>query len=185
MIKYVDDYIDQLQEKYPNILRSDIKKIVNFGFRLMFRLVRRGLDVQIQNRDLWFYVGELTYDGIKHYHYYKRKLLMKIRYIFEQKYNWDGYYYLAVPDKYYEKLTKVNPIKNIKVSKATMFKCLDAAKVFYDGMKHFVKFKAITDLGYQYYREQATIKNVQLVYSREKAMTLKDLMIDSKNYDII
>jgi len=45
MIKYVDDYIDKLQEKYPNVLRSDIKKIVNFGFRLMFRLVRRGLDV--------------------------------------------------------------------------------------------------------------------------------------------
>lgn len=185
MIKYVDDYIDQLQEKYPNVLRSDIKKIVNFGFRLMFRLVRRGLDIQIQNKDLWFYIGDLTYNNVKHYHYYKRKLLLKIQYIFEQKHKWDGYYYVAVPDEYYEKLSKINPIKTIKLKKVTIFKCLDAAKVYYDSMKHFIRFKAITNLGYQYYRENITIRQAKLIYSREKALTLKDLMIDSKNYSII
>lgn len=185
MIKYVDDYIDKLQEKYPNVLRSDIKKIVNFGFRLMFRLIRRGLDVQIQNKDLWFYIGELTNDGTKHYYYYKRKLLLKIRYIFEQKHKWDGYYYTAVPDKYYEKLIKVNPIKTVKLENATMFKCLDAAKVYYNNMKHFIKFKPITDLGYSYFRENVTLKQVKLVYSRDNPMKLKDLIIDSKNYDIV
>lgn len=185
MIKYVKDYIDQLQEKYPTVLKSDIEKIVNFGFRLMFRLVRRGLDVQIQGKDFWFYIGELTNDGIKHYHYYKKKLLFKIQYIFEQKHKWDGYYYTAVPDVLYSELSKSNPKRNIKLEKATMFKCLDAAKVFYDSMKHFIKFKSITDLGYSYYREQVILKNVKLVYSREKPLSLKDLMIDSKNYDIV
>jgi len=47
MVKRVDDYVDKLCEKYPTILRSDIIKIVNYGFRLMFRLVRRGLDIQL------------------------------------------------------------------------------------------------------------------------------------------
>ena len=185
MIKYVDDYIDRLQEKYPNVLRSDIKKIVNFGFRLMFRLVRRGLDVQIQNKDLWFYIGELTNDSVRHYHYYKRKLLLKIRYIFEQKHKWDGYYYTAVPEEYYKKLTKKTPIRTIHLTNATMFKCLDAAKVYYNNMKHFIRFKPIVDLGYSYYKENVTLKQVKLVYSRDKAMALKDLMIDSKNYEIV
>ena len=151
----------------------------------MFRLVRRGLDVQIQNTDLWFYIGELTNDSIRHYYYYKRKLLLKVRYIFEQKHKWDGYYYTAVPEKYYEKLTKKIPIKTVHLSKATMFKCLDAAKIYYNNMKYFIRFKPITDLGYSYYRENVTLKQVELVYSRDKAMTLKDLMIDSKNYDIV
>lgn len=178
MIKYVDDYVDQLQEMYPNVLRSDIKKIVNYGFRLMFKLVRRGLDVQLQNKDLWFYIGELTYDGVKHYHYYKRKLLLKIRYIFEQKHKWDGYYYTAIPEK-------KKSLTNLILHKATAFKCLDAAKVYYDGMQYFIKFKAIVDLGYQYYRDNMKIRKAELIYQREKPMKLKDLMIDSKNYDIV
>ena len=185
MIKYVDDYIDALQEKYPTVLKSDIKKIVNYGFRLMFKLVRRGLDVQIQNKNFWFYVGELTNDGVKHYHYYKRKLLLKIRYIFEQKHKWDGYYYVAVPDEYYDKLTKNRPIKTVTLEKVTLFKCLDASKVYYNNMKHFIKVKAKVDLGYQYYKDKVTLKQVKLVYSRENALKLKDLMIDSKNYNIV
>ena len=185
MIKYVDDYIDALQEKYPTVLRSDIKKVVNFGFRLMFRLVRRGLDIQLQNGDLWFYIGELTNNGINHYHYYKRKLLHKVQYIFNNKHKWDGYYYTAVPNEYYDKLTKRNPIKNITLHKVTIFKCLDAAKIYYDHMLYFIRFKPVVDLGYKYYREKTTLKNVKLVYSREEPMALKDLMINSKNYDIL
>lgn len=183
MVKRTDDYIDELCQKYPNILRSDIKKIVNYGFRMMFRLIRRGLDIQLQNGDLWFYVGKLSKDSIKHFNYYRLKLQLKIRYIFENYYNWDGYYYFAVPDDCV--FNKRNRINSLKLKKVTFFKCLDAAKVYYYHAKYFVKIKAITDLGYKYYRDETTIKNAELIYTRENTVKFKDILLDSGNYDIL
>lgn len=183
MVKRVDDYIDKLCEKYPTIYRSDIKKIVNFGFRLMFRLVRRGLDIQLQNGDLWFYIGKLSKDSIKHFDYYRSKLQLKLRYIFENYCKWDGYYYLAVPED--TQFNKRNKITSLNLKKVTFFKCLDAAKLYYYHAKYFVKIKALTDLGYRYYREKTTIKNAQLVYTRDSTVKFKDILLDSGNYDIL
>ena len=183
MIKRTDDYIDELCKKYPTILKSDIKKIVNYGFRLMFRLVRRGLDIQLQNGDLWFYIGKLSKDSIKHFDYYRKKLQLKIRYIFENYCNWDGYYYLAVPNDC--QFNSKNKIKSLDLTKVTFFKCLDAAKVYYYHAKYFVRIKPIVDLGYRYYKEKATIKNAELVYTRENTVKFKDILLDSGNYDIL
>lgn len=183
MIKRTDDYIDELCKKYPTVLRSDIKKIVNYGFRLMFRLVRRGLDIQLQNKDLWFYIGSLTKDSLKHFDYYRNKLLLKIRYIFESYHKWDGYYYVAVPDDC--QFNKKNKITSIKLNKVTFFKCLDAAKIYYNHAKYFVRIKALTDLGYKYYRKETTIKNAELIYTRKGTVKFKDILLDSGNYDIL
>ena len=183
MIKRADDYIDKLCEKYPTVLRSDIKKIVHYGFRLMFRLVRRGLDIQLQNGDLWFYIGKLSKDSIKHFDYYRTKMQLKLRYIFEQYHKWDGYYYLAVPNDC--QFNKRNKIPKLKLKKVTFFKCLDAAKIYYYHAKYFVRVKPIVDLGYKYYREEATIKNAELVYTRENTVKFKDILTDSGNYDIL
>lgn len=184
MIKYVDDYIDQLQEIYPNVLRSDIKKIVNYGCRMMFRLVRRGLDVQIQGDDFWFYIGELTNDTDKHRKYYKRKLLEKVRYIFEAKHQWDGYYYVGISDELAKHYTCSKPKRNVTLNKVTIFKCLDAAKVYYDGYKYFLKTRAIVDLGFKYYRDKTTLKKVEIACIRERHGGFKDLLIEN-NYDIV
>ena len=55
MVKRTEDYFKQLYEMFPEVEKSDIKRIVNYGFRMLFRLVRRGCDVNLNNKNFWIY----------------------------------------------------------------------------------------------------------------------------------
>lgn len=182
MVKRLEDYFDKLHEMYPDVEMQDIKRIVNYGMRMMFRYIRRGCDVKLSNDSgFWILFGCLTNDGMRHYKYYKRKLLSKIEVMsILKKVKWDGYYYVAITDDEYEHLRK-----NLTITNRPIFKFLDTARVFYDDYKHFVRFKALTDLGYSFYKPKMLCRGVEPIYHRDKPLTLSELTIENNKYDIV
>ena len=97
MIKRIDDYMDRLQEQFPNVPRKDILRIINYGWRMFYFYNLRNCDTLVtRTGDFWMYCGQLTTDSVKHYRYYRKKLMRKIRVMYKKKKKqWDGYYYTA------------------------------------------------------------------------------------------
>ena len=46
-ITIVDDYLDALQEQYPEFSRDELKRILNYGWKMILQYVSYGNDVSI------------------------------------------------------------------------------------------------------------------------------------------
>ena len=50
IIKDLDDYLDDICQKYPKVPRHEIKRLLEYGFNTFYTLNKRGADVVIYNR---------------------------------------------------------------------------------------------------------------------------------------
>lgn len=103
-LKTVNDYVESVSAKFPDVDINDIKRICTYGFKSLYLHNSYGGDTLIKDNDLWCYIGNLTNDSVKHFNYYARKLAVKIRVLYKRKkVPWDGYYYFALTESEYEK----------------------------------------------------------------------------------
>jgi hypothetical protein len=66
-----------------------------------------GGDLIIKDNDFWSYIGTLTNNSVKYFHYYKNKLTIRMRVLHKRKnIPWDGYYYFALSDDQYQNYLK-------------------------------------------------------------------------------
>ncbi len=181
MIKRVSDYLDKLEEMYPNVPRKDIERIVNYGWRMFYFYNLRGCDIITaeSKKGMWLYCGNLFTNSIQYFKYYRKKLKRKIRVLWALKRKqWDGYYYTAITKDEYEKIKKKfgRPTTNLTVKNKVLFKIKNEAFVFYHTAKYFIKCKLPIDYGYTFYKETCKCKDVKLILDREKPLTLDDLI---------
>ena len=47
--KEISDYYEKLYEKFPNVPKADIRRIVNYGWRLIYILTLSGIDIKLNN----------------------------------------------------------------------------------------------------------------------------------------
>lgn len=190
-MKNVNDYIPKLKELYPNVSESDLKKIVEYGWRMFYLYTIRGCDIILSSNKnkFWLYCGKLTYDSIKHFHYYRRKLQYKIRNIFKKKKRtWDGYYYTGLNNEEYEALIKnFNRVGRKKTyfyySNKLIFKLMDEAKLRYYASKCIIKFKYITDVGYSYFIPDLKCTDVSIALERDHVDKFTDILVDNYKYE--
>lgn len=193
MITNVNTYLPKLQEQFPSVPLQDIKRAVEYGWRMLYYYNLRGCDTLINSTKYkyWFYCGELTKCSIKHFNYYRRMLRRKLRVLYTKKITeWDGYYYIGLTDSEYQTLIqsfnkKGRKKKTFTFHNKTALKVLDEAKVFYSWSKYIVKFNFITDLGYSFFKETLVCKNLEVVLIKDRPSTFKDILISSNNYELI
>lgn len=191
MLKQVDDYLPKLQEMFPTLSKKDIKRMVEYGWRLFYLNNLRGCDtiVQSQKLKLWMYCGDLYDDSLKYFTYYKSKLIRKLRVLYKQrKVQWDGYYYTYLTDeeylKYFNK-TRGRKRKHYLLNNKVLFKALDEARLFYNGYTHIVKLKYITDIGHVKFREKVSCTDLTIVESRKQPLKFKDILISNNDYNAL
>lgn len=193
MYKSADDYIEKLQELYPDVNKNDIKKIIEFGWRMFYFYNLCGCDVVIKNnkKNLWMYSGKLFYDSLQYYNYYKNKLRMKIRVLFrKKKIQWDGYYYTGLTEEEYNQLIeslnkKGRPRKHFEFRNKVCYKISDEAKISYDGYKCIIKFKYITDVGWSYKFDTLNCTDVSIYLVRDHPDTFKEILVSNYKYDYL
>lgn len=179
MYTKINDYIPKLQELFPDISESDIKRSIIYGWRMFYYYNLCGCDTIATNDKCWFYCGNLYYDSLLHFEYYKRKLCYKIRLLFRRnRTQWDGYYYTYVD-------TPKRKNSTYNITNRFIFKLLDEAKVYYSSKRHFVKFKIPIDLGYKRYRKKMKIQKANIIYTREKPATFKDILVSQNDYQFV
>ena len=75
----VKDYYDYIKQQFPDVSTKDIKRILNYGFKQLYLLNSYGGDVIIKDNDFWSYIGTLTNNSVKYFHYYKNKLKKQLK----------------------------------------------------------------------------------------------------------
>ena len=61
-IKKINDYYDAVQEKFPDLDRKEIEKILKHGLRSFYMINLLGGDVLFKNKTYTMYVGALFND---------------------------------------------------------------------------------------------------------------------------
>ena len=79
--KKFTDYTDEIMKEFPYLSKHDIEIIVRYGWRQIYFLNQRGGDTILNSHKYkyWLYIGELTKNPIKHFRYYRRKILVVLR----------------------------------------------------------------------------------------------------------
>lgn len=193
MLTNVATYLPKLQEQFPSIPLEDIKRAVEYGWRMLYYYNLRGCDTLINSTKYryWFYCGELTRNSMKHFNYYRRMLRRKLRVLYTKKVSeWNGYYYIGLTDSEYKLLLdalnkKGRKKKTFTFYNKTALKVLDEAKVFYSWSKCIVRFKYITDLGYSFFKDILVCKNLEIELLKDRPSTFQDILISSNNYELI
>lgn len=193
MLTDVSTYLPRLQEQFPQIPIEDIKRSVEYGWRMLYYYNLRGCDTLISSTKFryWFYCGELTKDSLKHFNYYRRMLRRKLRVLYTKKVSeWNGFYYIGLTESEYKQLEESlnkrgRKKKSFSFYNKTALKVLDEAKVFYSWSKYIIRFRYVTDLGYSFFKNLLTCKDVEIELIRDKPCTFQDILISSNNYDLI
>ena len=189
-IKTINDYIESIHEKFPEVQIQDIKRICTFGFKSLYLHNSYGGDTLIKDNDLWCYIGNLTNNSLKHFNYYARKLAVKIRVLYKRKkIPWDGYYYFALTDTEYQKYldqknSKGRPKKKFKFGDVYMYKIFEECKIKEHALKYIFRIYYGSDFGYGFFKKDLVTDKAELIVEREP-LKFEDILVYNNNYETI
>lgn len=185
-LKTIQDYYEEMYKLYPSVSKSDIKKILQFGWKSLYLHNSYGGDTLIMQRGFWFYCGQLMNDSIKYFEYYKKKIVTKLKIMYKRKHiTWDGYYYFALfQDQYNEYLSQKNKRgrrrKNFTFSNVFLYKIFDECNISESGAVAIFKIPMFVERGFIIYKEKLITDKAELILVREP-LKFQDILLS--NYD--
>lgn len=191
MVKSVNDYLPELIKQFPTVPPADIKRAVEYGWRMLYYYNLRGCDTIINStkHKYWMYCGQLTCNSLKHFNYYRMMLRRKLRVLYVKKVKeWDGYYYIGLTEDEYKSTIysgKGRRKKNFTFNNKFGIKVFDEAKVYYSWSKYIVRFRYITDMGYTFFKSKLKCNDLEVMIVKDKPSTFEDILISSNNYELI
>lgn len=157
MIKSIKDYYEEVYAAFPLVPKKDVERILNYGWKLLYLYNVYGGDTLIKddNKNKYlFYIGELTYNSLKHFKYYIKKMSVKLRVLYNKnKTKWDGYYYFALSQAQYDNyLSQINTRgrkrKTFEFGCIKLYKLLKECKINEYNKEYFFRVPYIVDLGF-------------------------------------
>ena len=189
-IKTIKDYYEQLYERFPDVPKKDIQRVLNYGWKSLYLHNSYGGDTFIQDKELWCYIGHLKKDSIQYFLYYIKKLSIKLRVLYKRnKIQWDGYYYFALTDQQYEeyigqKNKRGRPKKNFTFNKVFMYQILDECKIREFGKKYIFRIPYVSKINFKFYVPKLVTDKAELIITREP-LKFKDILVHENKYDFL
>lgn len=110
MVKELQDYVDEVQKKFPIFTKQEINKILTYGLKSYAWTNKMRADVLIfyqDNENFIAHCGPLGFDSLKHYYRYNVKQRMRQRVLSKlKKEKWDGYYYIGLTEEQQQQTKK-------------------------------------------------------------------------------
>lgn len=189
-LKKVQDYYEDLYKLYPDVPKSDIKRIMQYGLKSFLNHNNYGADVLLNSPTMWLYCGRLMKDSVKYFEYYKRKMIIKLR-INHKRLNipWDGYYYFALfQSNYNDYLSQKNkrgrPKKHFNYGNVILYKYFDECNLRNSNAVAIFKITFQSDLGLSLYKPNFKTDKAELVLEKNP-LTFKDILISNYKYQFI
>lgn len=189
-ITTVEDYYEELYKQFPDVPKEDIRRIVIFGWKSLYLHNSYGGDTLIKDNDLWCYIGKLKKSSLKHFSYYIRKLIIRLRVLYRRrKIEWDGYYYFGLTDSAYQKYLeqknkKGRPKKKFNFGQVFMYQLLDECKIAEYAAKYIFRVPYITKVNFKLYIPELITDKAELIIERD-SLKFKDILTYYNNYDIL
>lgn len=191
-LKTIDDYYEQVYEKFPFIPHSDIQRILKYGWRYIYLINSRGGDIFVNSPDITFYMGRpYIANGYKHFRRYVEKLAFKIRTLCVwHKKKYSGYYYFGITQSVYDKIQaskkkRGRPKEKINYGVIKLFKYFEECKVAMNTCIYFYRVPYPIDLGNTRFKWEFITKDAELIYTRERPLTFEDILVSNNKYEYI
>ena len=185
----IQDYYDEVQKKFPTLLLKDIKTILSWTWKQLYLLNSYGGDTYLDTKYIWCYIGNLRGKLLDHYHYYRRKLAVKLRIKFiRNRIGWDGYYYFALRDKqFWEYLQQLRfncrPRKYFHFQNIMVYQILDECRVSEFDKKYIFRIRRPLVMYYKYYLKE--FNDEAELYLIQPARKFKDIMVHYNKYSTL
>lgn len=103
-VKHIEDYYDQIMEKFPDIKRDELDKMLKHCMQSMYMLIAYGADILLKSPLFTMYFGRhFKNDALFHKYYLtKWKIKRRIKWRREKR-QWDGYYYFHLTEEQQKK----------------------------------------------------------------------------------
>ena len=184
-ITNVNDYVDAVHEKFPELTREEVKRILVYGWKMIIQYVSNGNDVSMVTNKEFMFIGRIPSSALSTFKTYCFKLSRRISYMFKKTYSkWDGYYYFVRnEDQYKDYLSQSR--KQYKVFKnVLLFKLLEEVRIKYSSAPYIFRLKEDkTKWMHKFYKEIKT-KNAELIIVRD-ALSMKDIMTSQNKFKYI
>ena len=184
-ITSVNDYVDEVHEKFPEISEEEIKRILTYGWKMILQYKSFGNDIQILGNNFFFFIGQIPVQALSAFKTYCYKLAKRIQYMFKRtNAEWDGYYYFARSENQYNEYLQQNKRKYKIFKNVMLFKLLDECKIT-EHSKPYIFRLSEDKTGYmkKFYPEIKT-KNSELIITRDP-LDMKSILTSSNKYKYI
>lgn len=188
IIKTIKDYEDAICEKFPQIRKTDIQKILNFGWKQIYLCNSYGGDVIISDPNFYFYTGMGIKDSLQHFQYYLNKLIIKVMVMYKRrKIKWDGYYYFGCTNPQQERIEEQRKkgCKNINYGNQIFYQNYDECRVKDWNRRYIYRIKTNVNFGRTYYIANFQSKDVEF-YEYRPSIRFDGVSVANKgNYKYI
>ena len=178
----VNDYVDLVYEKFPELTKDEVKRIMNYGWKMILQYVASGNDVSIINNGFFFFIGKLRKDSLANFKYYYKKLAKRISFMFKRtKSEWDGYYYFALSENQYIDYLKQSR-RTYKIFKnVRLYKLLDECKVERPACPYIFRLNEDKTYWMKKFYPEIKTKNAELIIQRDP-LNMDELMTSKNKY---
>ena len=186
----ISDYYPQIYKQFPEVPQEDIKRILTFAWKSVYLHNSYGGDLLISGDSMWYYIGNLRKSSLQHFHYYIRKLTVKLRVLYKRKkIDWDGYYYFALSDSQYsnyisQKNKKGRPRKNFNFGSVYLYQILDECKINEHYKRYIFRVPFIARVKQKFFIKELISKDAELIITREP-LKFKDILIHENKYEVL
>lgn len=172
-LKYIEDYYEQVHERFPDLEMWEIEKILKHGMRSLYMINSKGGDVLIRssNSSIVMYFGKLfmNKEMFLKYRDLKWRIKYRIKY-WVKKPVFDGNYYFGLTQEEYDKYV---PKKKGRVKNKVVFEHIHAFKIKDECMlntkhKYFFKLFNMEDGKMTIREDNYATRNFELIAKRNK-----------------
>lgn len=185
----LQDYLPKIYELFPKVPQSDIKKILSFSWKSLYLHNSYGGDVLISDSIQKCYIGNLNKGNLKHFSYYIRKLITKLRVLYKRRQiPWDGYYYFALSDEQYNSyISQIKstgrPRKTFNFGSVYLYQILDECRLTERSKRYIFRTPMITTIKIKYCNSNLNAY-AELIEERPP-LKFKDILVKDNKYEFL
>lgn len=184
-ITNVNNYVDSVHEKFPELSREDVKRILVYVWKMIIQYVSAGNDVSMATNKEFMFIGMIPMSALAAFKTYCYKLSKRIAYMFKRTNSkWDGYYYFTRSENQYKEYLSQSR-KQYKVFKDVyLFKLLEELKIKNSCSPYIFRLKEDKTRWMSKYYKEIRTKNAELIVVRD-ALTMNDVMTSYNKFKYI
>ena len=181
----IDDYVDAVWEQHPELSREEIKRILNYGWKMILQYVSFGNDVWIVSHKIFFFIGRIPSSALSTFNNYCYKLAKRIQYMFKRtKSKWDGAYYFARTEAQYLDYLKQSKKKYKIFQNVKLYKLLEECKVREHSKPYIFRLQEDKTAWITKFYKEIKSDKAELIIQRDP-LKMKDLLTSENKFKYI
>lgn len=181
----IKDYVDAVHEKFPELTKDEVKRILTYGWKMILQYVCSRNDVVVRTNKEFMFIGKIPGDALKTFIIYCEKLARRIRYMFKRSYSeWDGYYYFGRTERQYQDYLSQHRKKTKTFKDVFLYKLLEEVKIDRHSNQYIFRLSEDKMSRMKKYYPELKTKEAELIIVRDP-LKMGDIMTSQNKFKYI